>query len=36
MWVGDTKLGGIITLLKDQIRFQGDHNEMAKSFTLLF
>lgn len=32
--VGDTKLGGIITIFKDSIRFQGDLNELERSFML--
>lgn len=32
--VDDTKLGGIITIFKDSIRFQGDLNELERSFML--
>lgn len=35
-YVDDTKLGGIITVFKDSIRFQGNINELEESFMLLF
>jgi len=34
--VDATKLGGIITVFKDSVRFRGDLNELEKSFMLLF